>query len=227
MPCPTALPPSQLLATVLALRPSPGQRVILGLAGAPGAGKSTVARQLADALPGRALVVPMDGFHLATAELARLGRADRKGAEDTFDSAGYVALLERLRRRPAGETVYAPDYVRGLEEGVAGAIAIPEEVELVITEGNYLLLEHGHWARVRPLLDAAWYVDVDDDLRRLRLVERHVRFGRGVEAAQAWVARTDEPNARRIEASRVRADLVLRAAGRHDGAGPLFLTALP
>lgn len=223
----TAVPLSHLLESVLATRPR-GERIIVGLAGAPGAGKSTVAQQLADALPGRALVVPMDGYHLANAELARLGRAGRKGAEDTFDSAGYVALLERLRRRPAGETVYAPAYLRELEEGVAGAIAIPEEIELIVTEGNYLLLDHGHWARVRPLLDAAWYLDVDGDLRRQRLAARHVRFGRSAEAAQAWVEQTDEPNARRIEASRVRADLALRAApagaGQHDPAAALFLT---
>ncbi|NRR29060.1 nucleoside/nucleotide kinase family protein [Oxalobacteraceae bacterium] len=235
MSSPLPVPLFQLLATALSSRPVPGRRFILGLVGAPGAGKSTVAQQLADALPGRALVVPMDGYHLANAELARLDRAGRKGAEDTFDSAGYVALLERLRRRPAGETVYAPAYLRELEEGVAGAIAVPEEIEIIITEGNYLLLDHGHWARVRPLLDAAWYVDVDGDLRRQRLAARHMRFGRSAEAAQAWVQLTDEPNARLIEASRARADLVLRAApapaagcqGQDYGADSLFFTESP
>jgi pantothenate kinase len=188
----------------------PGQRYMLGLAGAPGAGKSTVAQRLLEALPGRAVVVPMDGYHLANTELARLGRAGRKGAPDTFDSAGYVALLARLRLRAAGEVVYAPEYRREIEEGVAGAIAVPPETELVITEGNYLLLDQGHWAGVRAQLDAVWYVDVDGDLRRERLAARHMRHGRTAEQARDWVLRTDEPNALLVESSRARADLVLR-----------------
>ena len=186
-----------------------GGRKLLGLTGPPGGGKSTLAQALLEALPGRAIVVPMDGFHLANAELARLGRADRKGAPDTFDSAGYVALLQRLKAQRAGEVVYAPEFHRDIEEAVAGAIAVPSQVPLVITEGNYLLLGDGPWRDVRALLDEAWYVDVDDALRRERLVQRHMRFGRSLEAARDWVASTDEPNARRIALTRERADLVL------------------
>ena len=186
-----------------------GRRKLLGLTGPPGGGKSTLAQALLEALPGRAIVVPMDGFHLANAELARLGRADRKGAPDTFDSAGYVALLQRLKAQRAGEVVYAPEFHRDIEEAVAGAIAVPSQVPLVITEGNYLLLDDGPWRDVRPLLDEVWYVDVDDALRRERLVQRHMRFGRSLEAARDWVASTDEPNARRIALTRGRADLLL------------------
>jgi pantothenate kinase len=189
-----------------------GRRKLLGLVGAPGSGKSTVAQALLDALPGRAQVVPMDGFHLANAELGRLGRAGRKGAPDTFDGAGYVALLRRLRSQPAGETVYAPEFRREIEEPVAGAIAVRPETLLVITEGNYLLLEEGPWAGVAPLLDEVWYVEVDDRLRLERLLRRHQQFGRSLEAAQAWVAQTDEPNARRIAATRTRAHHILRLA---------------
>jgi pantothenate kinase len=148
----------------------------------------------------------MDGFHLAQAELERLGRAARKGAPDTFDSAGFVALLRRLRAPVAGETVYAPVFRREIEEPVAGAIGVPDTVRLVITEGNYLLLDEHGWAPVRGLLDASWYVGVDDALRRRRLVERHVRFGRTPAEAEAWAESTDEPNARRIAATRERAD---------------------
>jgi pantothenate kinase len=187
-----------------------GRRKLLGLVGAPGSGKSTVAQALLDALPGRAQVVPMDGFHLANAELGRLGRAGRKGAPDTFDGAGYVALLRRLRTQPAGETVYAPEFRREIEEPVAGAIAVRPDTALVITEGNYLLLEEGPWAGVAPLLDEVWYVEVDDGLRMERLLRRHQQFGRSLEAAQAWVAQTDEPNARRIAATRPRAHHILR-----------------
>ena len=189
-----------------------GRRKLLGLVGAPGSGKSTVAQALLDALPGRAQVVPMDGFHLANAELRRLGRAWRKGAPDTFDSAGYVALLRRLRNQPAGEVVYAPEFRREIEEPVAGAIAVRPETPLVITEGNYLLLEEGPWAGVAPLLDEVWYVEVDDGLRIERLLRRHQQFGRSPEAARAWVAQTDEPNAARIAATRARAHHILRLA---------------
>jgi pantothenate kinase len=202
---------SSLAAAIEALRAglAPGRRTMLGLAGAPGAGKSIVAQALCEALPGRAVVVPMDGFHLANSELVRLGRAGRKGAPDTFDSAGFAALLQRLRTQPRDELVYAPDFRRELDEAVAGAIAVPGDIELVITEGNYLLLGQGAWADARARLDAVWYIDIDPALRRERLVARHMRFGRSAEEAQQWVAQTDEPNARLVEACRARADLVL------------------
>lgn len=186
-----------------------GGRRILGIAGQPGAGKSTLAERLAAALgPALAVVVPMDGFHFAQAELERLGRADRKGAPDTFDAAGYTALLHRLRE-PDGGTVYAPAFDRGLEEPIAGSIAVGPAVPLVITEGNYLLHDAGEWARVRPLLDEAWYLAPDDTLRIRRLVDRHVRHGKDQVGARAWVARSDEANARLIAPGRDRADLVL------------------
>ena len=201
--------PSSYLVRVQALL-AQGQRVMLGLAGPPGCGKSTLALALQGHFPETSVVVPMDGYHLANIELARLGRANRKGAPDTFDSAGYAALLKRLRGQQADETVYAPLYTRELEEGIAGAIAVPASAQLVITEGNYLLLEQGHWAKVLPQLDEVWYVDVDPALRLGRLTNRHQQFGRSLEAAQAWVAETDEPNARLIEATRMRAHRVFR-----------------
>ena len=187
-----------------------GRRRLLGLVGAPGSGKSTLARALEQALPGRAQVVPMDGFHLAQVELQRLGRAERKGAPDTFDSAGYVALLRRVRGQRADEIVYAPEFRREIEEPVAGAIAVLPQTQLVITEGNYLLLQEDSWAEVAPLLDEVWFVEVDDALRVERLVRRHQHFGRSPEEALAWVAQTDEPNARRIAATRERAHRVIR-----------------
>jgi len=189
----------------------PGTRHLLGLVGAPGAGKSTVSAALLAALGPLAVVVPMDGYHLAQAELERLGRADRKGAPDTFDSAGYVALLRRLRAPAVGETVYAPEFRREIEEPIAGAIGVAPEVPLIITEGNYLLMDAEdapgtHWHSVRGLLDEVWYVDVDDALRVDRLTRRHQQHGRSPEAARDWVANTDEPNARRIALTRARAD---------------------
>jgi pantothenate kinase len=186
-----------------------GRRCLLGLVGAPGAGKSTLAAALQQQLGELAQVVPMDGFHLANVELQRLGLAGRKGAPETFDSAGYVALLRRLRDQQPHERIYAPEFLRELEEPIAGAIGVDAQTRLVITEGNYLLLEQGHWAEVAGLLDAVWYVEPDEPLRLQRLLQRHMAFGRSEQAARDWIASTDEPNARLIEASRPRADRVL------------------
>ncbi|TWI48000.1 pantothenate kinase [Pseudomonas duriflava] len=186
-----------------------GRRHLLGIAGPPGSGKSTLAELLAASLGERAIVVPMDGFHLANRELARLGRADRKGAPDTFDAHGYRALLKRLRQAHPAETVYAPAFHRDIEEAIAGSILVPAEVPLVISEGNYLLLDQAPWAGIKDLFDECWYVAVDDQQRRSRLVNRHIRFGRSQEAAEAWVDHTDEPNARLIAAYREHADRII------------------
>ena len=186
-----------------------GQRKILGIAASPGAGKSTLAESLQQALGDQAQIVPMDGFHLANSELQRLGRAGRKGAPDTFDAAGYVNLLHRIRDQRPGETIYAPEYRRELEEGIAGALAIEAGTPLIITEGNYLLLEEGAWSQVAAVLDETWFLDIASGLRHQRLLERHMRFGRSREAALEWIAVTDEPNAQRIERGRHRADWVL------------------
>lgn len=189
-----------------------GGRRVLGIAGPPGAGKSTLAEQLVDRLGPLAVLVPMDGFHLAQAELDRLGRAGRKGAPDTFDAAGYAALLRRLRAPEAGTVVYAPAFDRSLEQPIAGAVPVPPDVPLVVTEGNYLLYGEGAWAPVRGLLDEAWFLELDQDVRIRRLVDRHVRFGKARVRAERWVAGSDEANARLVAAGRDRADLVVRLA---------------
>lgn len=206
-----ALPP--LVDRALGLVPAEG-RVVLGVTGAPGAGKSTLTASLLDALathlgPDVVAHLPMDGFHLADAQLDRLGLRDRKGAPETFDVDGYVATLARLRE-PSGRTVYVPGFERDLEQPIAAALAIAPTARLVVTEGNYLLLPSGGWEHVRPLLAEAWFVEVDDDVRRERLVARHERFGKPAEAARAWVEQVDEPNAALVAETRDRADLVVR-----------------
>jgi pantothenate kinase len=185
-------------------------RVILGITGMPGAGKSTLAERVTDALGAAAVCVPMDGFHLAGSELARLGRGQRKGAPDTFDAAGYVALLGRLRSAaPGSAAVYAPRFDRGLEEPIAGAIAVPPEVPLVVTEGNYLLLD-AEWAPVRDLLDEVWYVEVPEEVRLARLVRRHVAYGKSEDEARRWALGSDQANAGLIAATAHRADVTVR-----------------
>ncbi|RZS52347.1 nucleoside/nucleotide kinase family protein [Sphaerotilus mobilis] len=197
---------SARLATFLAR----GKRTLLGIVGPPGAGKSTLAEQLQALHPERSQIVPMDGYHLANVELARLGRAGRKGAPDTFDSHGYVALLHRLRDQGADEIVYAPTFRREIEEPIAGAIPIHPHAELLIAEGNYLAHDEGGWRHVAALMDEIWFVDVDPALRLQRLVARHMQFGRSEQQARDWVAVTDEPNARLIEATASRASFKVR-----------------
>ncbi|WP_087484770.1 nucleoside/nucleotide kinase family protein [Brachybacterium massiliense] len=188
-----------------------GGRRLLGIAGAPGAGKSTLTALLAEQLPaGSCVVVPMDGFHLADVALARLGRAERKGAPDTFDAAGYATLLQRLRTAmPQDPPVWAPMFERELEQPLAGAIEVGAEVPLVITEGNYLLLDQGPFAQVGAMLDARWFVEVPEQVRHERLIARHERFGKPPEAAREWALGPDEHNARLVAATRERADAVV------------------
>ena len=186
------------------------RRAVLGIAGAPGAGKTTLAEGLVAGVRqarGQEWVahVPMDGFHLADVQLDRLGARSRKGAPDTFDAQGYAALLRRLVDEP-DSWVYAPGFERGLEQPIAAAMVVPPEARLVVTEGNYLLLDEPRWQRARDAVAEVWFVTVDDDLRRDRLVQRHVDFGKTPEAARAWVGQTDEANAALVAAAASRAD---------------------
>lgn len=198
-----------LLADVVeCLKPIDSEhRVVLGIAGPPGAGKTTLVLLLIEELRRRrgdswVAHLPMDGFHLADIQLRRLGRFMRKGAPDTFDREGYSLTLHRARC--AGQGLYVPGFERELEQPLAAAIFIPEAANLVITEGNYLLLST--WKDVRSACDEVWYLLADDQVRRARLVERHVLFGKDAPAAKAWVLSVDERNALLVDNSAVAAD---------------------
>ncbi|MCK0174847.1 nucleoside/nucleotide kinase family protein [Mycolicibacterium sp. F2034L] len=180
-------------------------RVIVGITGPPGVGKSTVARRLVDALGASASYLPMDGFHLATTQLERLGRRDRRGAPDTFDVDGYAAILVRVAAGYGARDVYVPDFDRAVGEPVAAALVVPSQAQIVVTEGNYLAL----WEDVRDRLDRIYYLDADPELRRSRLISRHVAGGRSEADARRWADEVDGANADRIAATRNRCDRVL------------------
>jgi pantothenate kinase len=201
------VPFGQLLERARALAGRPG-RAILGITGPPAAGKSTLAERLREDLGAAAAYVPLDGFHLAHQLLVENGLVERKGAPDTFDAAGYVALLRRLRD-PAEGVVYAPRFDRDIEDSIANAIPVPPDVPLVITEGNYLLLRSGPWAQVADLLDEVWYIELAEDTRLRRLIGRHMEFGRDSAEARDRATGSDQRNAVLIEAGRDYASLVV------------------
>ncbi|WIB70899.1 nucleoside/nucleotide kinase family protein [Curtobacterium sp. MCBD17_026] len=181
---------------------SSNRRTVLGIAGAPGAGKSTLARRIVTAVDdrlgaGTAVQVPMDGFHLSNAALDALGRHDRKGAADTFDADGYVALVRRLVTADE-DVVWAPDFDRRVDEPVAGSIAVPRAARLVVSEGNYLLDDAAPWSALPALFTETWFCAVADDVRLDRLVGRHMRHGRDHDAARAWAVEVDGVNAARV-----------------------------
>jgi pantothenate kinase len=188
-------------------------RAILGITGSPGAGKSTLVDVLLErvrAIKGDDWVahIPMDGFHLADAQLDRIGARGRKGAPDTFDAAGYAHLLERVKQE-IDEPVYVPGFDRTLEQPLAAALVVLPSARLIVTEGNYLLLDHPHWARARRAMDAVWFVAGEESERIERLVARHIQFGKTPNEARAWVAATDQRNAELVAGTVGRADRVI------------------
>lgn len=170
----------------------PRRRLLIGIAGPPGAGKSTLADGVVDRL-GEAVAVPMDGFHLSNKELHRLGLGHVKGAPGTFDSAGYVALLRRIKEWPP-EIVYAPSFDHVMNEPIAGSIPVFPETPVVVSEGNYLLV----WPEARELFDLTVHIDTDPRARIAGLIARQRDKGLSEEAAVEWVMRSDEANARLI-----------------------------
>jgi pantothenate kinase len=200
---------TELAERVIALLPADG-RILVGIAGSPGAGKTTLAMQVVEKVndllgtDDSAVHLPMDGFHLANATLDRLGRHDRKGAIDTFDGWGFVALLHRLLTE-YDHTVYAPSFDRTVDEGIAAEIAVLPSARVVVVEGNYLLAISEPWMQIDALLAESWFCETSEAERLRRLVDRHERHGRSPEAALAWAESVDGENALLIDATRYRA----------------------
>ncbi|MBP7000898.1 nucleoside/nucleotide kinase family protein [Amaricoccus sp.] len=204
------------LAEALAAGQGAGRRIV-GVAGAPGSGKSTFAEALAAALEARgvaAAVLPMDGFHFDDMVLNARGHRPRKGAPHTFDVDGLAALLGRLAADD-GREVAVPVFDRAIEIARAGARIIGPEVRLVVVEGNYLLLDDPAWARLRDAFDATVFLDVPEPALETRLQARWTGYALTPDEIVAKLEGNDLPNARLVARSSAPADFVVRnvAAG--------------
>lgn len=198
---------ADLAARARALMAS-GQRVVLGIVGPPGVGKSTLAQALVREIGERAAYLPMDGFHLPQARLRALGTRDRMGAPETFDAGAYATLVEAVVASP-GRSLTAPGFDRTVEEPVLDGVRIGAAARLVVTEGNYLLLPGDDWERARARMAAVWQLRLAEEVRRERLLARHIAFGKSPAQALEWMTRVDEPNARLVQSYAARADLII------------------
>lgn len=205
----------QLAACLPACLPN-DRRFVLGIAGPPAAGKSTLAAGLVAALNAGggepAAVAPMDGFHLTSAALAATGSLHRKGEPDTFDVAGFVARLAALRAAPSGSPVSWPTFDRVLDDPVPDGVVFTTQ-RIAVVEGNYLLLDEPGWREARGFLDTVWYLDATDAVLEPRLRDRHLAGGKSAAETENKIAHSDLPNARTIAGSRPRADVYLRERG--------------
>lgn len=211
-PCPTTTTTAALARAEALLATE--VRHVIGIVGPPGAGKSTLATWLEQTLNTRndtkaSLVaqIPMDGFHLPNRVLAERGLTHRKGAPDTFDVDAYLHLLRRIRAAKDDETLRAPAFSRDLDEPVPDAHIIAPSVRLIISEGNYLLLDQDPWNQARRLFSETWFVTAGQSVCQQRLIRRHMDGGRTPDAARRWALEVDLPNADLINATAVNADI--------------------
>ena len=199
----------QALSRAKDLATNSEKRIIIGIIGKPGAGKSTLSSHLIKNLPKETTaLVPMDGYHLSNLKLKKLSRADRKGAPDTFDVAGFVNLLKRIATDSTND-IYFPIFHREIEESIAAEGVVTKETKFIITEGNYLLHNKDGWQEVAPILTESWYVQVDDTLRLERLVNRHIKYGKEPKFAHDWAHGTDERNAQLVEGTKQRTSVIV------------------
>jgi len=192
-------------------RAAASTRMIIGIIGKPGGGKSTLSKFLLKGMDSTLVsVVPMDGFHLSNKVLKEIGRSDRKGAQDTFDVKGFTNLIERIKMDRA-DPIYYPIFDRSIEESIAAQGVVYPSTRVVIVEGNYLMHDRDGWQEISPLLDQSWYAFLDEDIRVSRLISRHIAFGKDPESAKAWAKGSDQVNAELIEAGVGRCDFLIRS----------------
>ena len=183
-------------------------RTVLGIAGGPGTGKSTIAQKLAAALGDVAAYVPMDGFHMKHARLELLGTVADKGMPHTFEGAAFAEFLAALKA--ATGAMNGPGYSRKIEDVVEDAFTVPATAKLLVVEGNYLLLATAPWWRVKPLIDRAIYLEIPVEMVRARLMKRHAEEGLFTEERnRAHIERVDLVNYDTIQRSRPRADIAI------------------
>jgi pantothenate kinase len=181
---------------------------VVAIAGPPAAGKSTLSETLQQVLPeGSAVVVPMDGFHFDDRVLEARGQRARKGAPETFDFAGFEALLKRIRAEEPDIAI--PVFDRGMELSRAAAAIVSKQTKFILVEGNYLLLDEEPWSRLAPLFDFSIFLDVQRAELERRLMARWREHGRSDEDARDWISSNDMPNIERVLARRRTADLVV------------------
>ncbi len=187
-----------VLADLLTLRPR-GTRFLVAVAGAPASGKSRLSEELVERLeqrqPGRAAILPMDGYHYDDALLKQLGRHARKGAPDTFDVGGLCHMLQRLREN-TGEAIAVPVFDRGIETARAGARLIPAAADIVVVEGNYLLLRRPPWSALKSFFDLTVMVVTPETILRQRLTKRWEFYGLPPSEISRKIEEVDLPNGR-------------------------------
>lgn len=194
-----------LFEQIQSLLDGPNPRSLIGIVGKPGAGKSTIVLDIEKHFDSRQVaVIPMDGYHLSNEELISLGRRERKGAPDTFDVKGFTSLIERVKLNYQNDHQF-PIFHREIEASIENEGVVGKESKVVVIEGNYLFSEDYSWDAVFPLLDHTWFIDIDDEVRIQRLIARHIRYGKTLEAAENWSRGSDESNARFIDLTAHRA----------------------
>lgn len=199
-----------VIAQIQSLLQSNNPRTIIGIAGKPGAGKSTVVSEIEKRFrPSEVCVIAMDGYHLSDETLKELGRYERKGAPDTFDAKAFISLLTKVKSEHKSEHRF-PIFHREIEASIEDEGIVPSSAKVIVIEGNYLFSDELNWEGVFPLLDHSWFIEIDNELRIQRLIARHVKYGRTPEVGEERSRGTDEANARFIGKTSKRAENIIK-----------------
>ncbi|MDA9991146.1 hypothetical protein N9E48_10120 [Paracoccaceae bacterium] len=199
-----------IVANLLKAREDQRQYVV-AIAGPPASGKSTLSKALSNHLNGindlRSVVVPMDGFHLDNDRLDDLSLRHRKGAPETFDFNGFATLLRRLGR--SSQAIYYPTFDRVLDKAIAGKGVVYPEDQVILVEGNYLLLDVQPWSQLKALFDHSIFINIPIDVLRSRLIQRWLDLDHTPEEAKARALSNDIPNAALVCDGSIKADQLM------------------